>query len=100
MKEESAKWDFKIKTDVAILLCSYDSELVVKRIVKNLKRIASRNCKDFVLMDDVHGYVEKVLRRQLTRTLRDALDRAEIEAQKRTTIILLIRCDYKLAQTT
>lgn len=84
MKQESPKWEFKIKTDVATLLCSYDSELVVNRIVKNLQRIAGRNCKDFVLSEDVQGYVDKVLHRQITRTLRDALDRAEIEAQKRT----------------
>lgn len=81
-------WDTTIRKEAALMVHNYDAVSVANRIANNIQRIVMRGREGFVIseamQDTILAHIQTVLGEQLIRTLRDALNRAEIETQKRT----------------
>jgi hypothetical protein len=82
--QESDQWLLNIKTEAATLKGSYNSALVVQRIVKNLRRILNPTGQVATTFEEaVKLLTQRILLEIVNDSLVKALERSEIEAQKK-----------------
>jgi hypothetical protein len=82
--QESDQWLLNIKIEVATLKGSYNSALVVQRIVKNLRRILNPTGQAATTFENAAKLLtQRILLEIVNDSLVKALERSEIEAQKK-----------------